>query len=160
MGKEDENMATTLNENRNVWRSGDWLSTPRRTPPYNGIEITGVPYYDHEGNFASARIIFKDYTFDPRGVTSRIEHMALSDDWVSIPSPAPGSPPAPSSPPGSPPDPPGDFEKFTIRGSAGLLYAANAILLRIRLSYGPEELRREELGFILEFHAHEASPSP
>lgn len=134
-------MATTLNEHKNVWRSGDWKDTPRRVPPYNGIEITGIPSYDQKGNFDSARIIIKDCTLDQQGVTSEIEYITLSDDWVWIPAPAPCSPP----------DPSGDPEKFTVRGEVKLRHGSNMILLRIRLKYGLEYHRRDELGFILEF---------
>lgn len=141
-------MAMTLNENQYVWRSGDWKKVPQRQPPYNGIEITGFPVYDPEGHFASAGLLIKDFTFDPRGVTSEIEYMTLSDGWMWIPSPDPGSPPDPSR----------DPMKFTVLGDTRLEHGSSGTLLRIRLSYGLEYLRRDELGFIFEFKTFEKPP--
>ncbi len=133
-------MATTLNEDK-IWRSADWKTTPRREPPYNGIEITVAPSYDDAGKFISAMITVKDCTLDKDGVSSVIKDMTPAGGWMEIPPPDPGSPPDPSK----------DPAKFTVLGAVKLRFSSNAILLQVRLNYGLEHSRRDELGFIMEF---------
>ncbi|KDM89645.1 hypothetical protein [Photobacterium galatheae] len=70
-----------------TWHSGDWRSHAGSNPPYNGIEITGLPQYDDNGAFVSAAITIVDYSNNKNGVSSMIPTLTVAQGRVDIPVP-------------------------------------------------------------------------
>lgn len=119
------------------WYSGDWQTPPRSWEPYNGIEISGVPTYDNENKFISAKITIFDFTKNKKGISSTIESVTLADNWAHIPEPVTSSP----------------KDEFTVNGRMKLRLASSVILVRVHLDYGLEEMKCYELGMIGGFHS-------
>ena len=111
-----------------------------------GIEITVQAIYT-ENVLTSAEVTFYDYTYNPKGVTSKLVYIIASSGQIDIPKAL-----LDSSPPG--PDP-----KFTIDGWIKMQLGVNKInmLVLIDLTYGmPLDTEHEE-GSILEISVTEAS---
>lgn len=130
-----------------TWYSGNWKSSNRKKPPYNGIKIQGTPTYDQDNKFLSAKVSFFDYTYDPDGLQSDIDELTPEQGWTAIPMP-PYSPPSPSDPPNQ--------ESFTINGHVELVSQPSGMYLRIRLHFGI--MAHEELGFIMKFDQTKKTP--
>ena len=140
----------TSNIKPSVWYSGNYSSRQTaKQPPYNGIEIAGLPSYDEDsGLFLSASITFTDYTKDPNGSVVVMPALTFAEGRTTIMAAAgePTSPP--QSPPSSPPQPDSNFtiEGWVALESNGLNYS-----LRIYLSFGLEHERAAERGYIMSF---------
>lgn len=126
-----------------VWQSGDWSKRPNKEIPYNGIEISGLPEYDENSALVSVTVTLTDYTLDEQGVASSILGLTVAAGSVSIFAPTEQTSPV-SSPPRPNPD-------FTIEGDVALEPSGSDVCLRIRLSYGLEHMRREEIGYVMCF---------
>lgn len=112
-----------------VWKSGDFLDTPRNAPPYNGLEITGTYTPDADGTVDRVKVTFTDYTLVKDGLSSVIPALTVGDGWTDVP-PAAG-------------------DDFTVVGQVRIQVEPNGRFLRIRLSYGRSHVR-DELGFIFQ----------
>jgi len=124
------------------WYSGDWKKVPSKQPPFNGIKITGLPTYEN-GVLVSVKVTFTDYTLNLSGCESTIPELTAANGQFNIPTPTENT-----SPPSSPPQPNPDF---TIQGWVALEHNNLDLSLRIRLSFGLEHARRQELGYIMGF---------
>lgn len=133
------------NTNPWQWRSGDWKKRAASSPPYNGIQITGLPTYDTDNKLVSVEVTFLDFTQDDKGVESIIPNLSYLDGRVEIPVPV-----EKSSPPQADPD-------FTVLGWVALETNGASFSLRIRFGYGAEYSRRDELGYIMSFSAIKVS---
>jgi len=130
---------TVTNAEPQVWCSGDWKTIPRKTVPYNGVEIVGTPVYDDNGKFVSADLKIVDCTYVPDGVASELHGLNVGDGWQEIPAAVvPTSPPSPDA-------------NFTVNGKLQLYHGSGSMLLGVDFSYGLTGQRHEELGFIFGF---------
>ncbi len=117
-----------------VWHSGDWKPAMGKSAPYNGLEITALPTIA-DGKFVSAKMTFVDYTFDPKGVTSELPELLISEGRVDVPQPT---------------DKTTDGKAFTVVGWVALQVYTSGLFLRIRLYFGAEHMERHEMGNIFE----------
>lgn len=125
-----------------TWRSGDWKKKPAQQKPYNGIEISVTPTYDPETQtLVTVSILFKDYTNDAKGIESILPLVPAPSPMLPIP-----IPPTLTSPPSSPP---AKNTSFTIDGTIALETNGSNFSPRIRLNYGLEHAKRDEIGYIM-----------
>ena len=112
-----------------------------------GIEITVQAIYT-ENVLTSAEVTFIDYTYDSKGVTSKLVYIIATSGQMDIPK----APSLDKSPPE--PDP-----KFTIDGWIKMQLGVNKInmLVLIDLTYGKPLDTEHEEGSILEISVTEAS---
>jgi len=122
---------------KQLWKSGDWRNTPNDKIPYNGIEISCLSTYNDNEKLLSLEVCFSDYTFSLEGVSSTISNLPTDDKWTEIPKPLL---PLPNEKKVNP--------NFSIKGNVKIQKVTDGSYLRIHLSYGPNDYRREELGFI------------
>ncbi|WP_459210839.1 hypothetical protein [Aquimarina rhabdastrellae] len=141
-----------MNNNDNIWYSGDWKQQNNDRVPYNGVKIEGIGNYSAPTsppttqNLVSVDVTVTDYTKDPKGVAS-IVTLSRTGTWYDIP--------IPENTHISPPQPNSDFTitdvYLTGLGKLKLEVTTTGIYLRIQFRYGEENRTREELGFILKF---------
>ncbi|KQB42572.1 hypothetical protein [Flavobacterium aquidurense] len=141
-----------MNElDKKSWYSGDWTPINNLQVPYNGLIISATPNYGPSTSpptpqkLTAILIDVVDYTYDPNGVSSQLT--LTKGGWNDIPIPEDNSV--------SPPQP--NF-KFTVSGTGNSDYGqiqltttSQGIYLNIQFCYGPENKKREELGFIMKF---------
>jgi len=126
-----------------IWYSGDWHKRPNKQVPYNGIKISGLPLHDDNGDLVSIAVSLVDYTVNKQGIKSVIPELTVSAGNVTIIPPI-----SPTSPPSSPPK---ADSSFTIEGIVTLEATFTNVCLRIRLDYGLEHSKRNEIGYVMCF---------
>ena len=111
-----------------IWYSDNRSSEPPNRPPYDGIEVICTVKLDNDRKYDSFSITFKDYTYAREGVASSLNDISGYGLWLDIPQP----------------DDPDAKKLFTITGELVAENFSDGLYLRVRLEFGPGDVRRSE----------------
>lgn len=119
-----------------VWKSGDFKSQSRSSPPYNGLVIEAKSAVLPSGEMKAPVITITDHTNVATGVPVTLKPMQIADGWVPLPDAPAGS----NHPKGS----------FTAQGALRLMRTTSGIYLDARLTFG-EAPQQHVIGFLFSF---------